>query len=296
MAHKDVFVYFSDDAALAYRCSDGILFANIDISSCDSSNSGHVFEALYRVVPEHYHAVVQRLIEQCSCECWVGPRFNKLKFKPTEPFEYSGTVLTTALNNLASSRIGFACADHLSHERSVAENARGLQAAIGRVGWSVTVQLGTYEELQFLKHSPVSATDGLPYAVLNLGVILRALGSCDGDLPGRGPLDKRAKEWWHGVAQSFKHSGRHRLTDIVVHKYDGVSPNARLSYFQEQLCFADPEFYTNVRFDDYQLIKRYGISTSSYEEALQLLSEADFGDVVSSDVFRTIIRKDYGIE
>lgn len=185
------FVYFSDDACLAIRDGDRILRYNLDISSCDASHSPALFTLLRDIFPTNSQPLVDRLIQQCQsrlCIRATQDRNMKVILQPTRPMLYSGSTITTAINNLANILIAFKISQLTAFTPSDIEKAA---AAAGYIVTG-TEPLEHFEDLQFLKHSPVFDKFDNIHPLLNLGVLLRASGTTHGDLPGHGPFQARA--------------------------------------------------------------------------------------------------------
>lgn len=191
------FVLFSDDSCLSYRRSDGVVLRyNIDISSCDASHTTELFYALKHLFPPHLHSEAQQLIDQCQEDITIYDINNKRRrvtLRPSGPRLYSGSTLTTIINNLANILIGLS----ISQFPNVQSATDITQAAVD-VGYIVTCEdCSDWHQLQFLKHSPVRCTDGVIRPLLNIGVLLRLSGTCKGDLPGSRftPLRTRAESF-----------------------------------------------------------------------------------------------------
>lgn len=185
------FVLFSDDSCLSIRVGSKILRFNVDISSCDASHTTDLFMALLAICPEHMREDVEKLIRQCEQEITIFDRNNRQRhvtLKPNRPRLYSGSTLTTIINNLANIFIALAISEaDIKCERDV------IKAAM-RAGYVVTCEdCADWHKLQFLKHSPVYDTTGQIRALMNPGVLLRLSGACKGDVPGdkRTPLRER---------------------------------------------------------------------------------------------------------
>jgi len=191
------FSLFSDDSCLSYRRSDGVILRyNIDISSCDASHTTELFYALKHLFPAHLQSEAQQLIDQCQENITIYDLNNKRRkvvLEPSGPRLYSGSTLTTIINNLANILIGLS----ISQSHNINSAADIVQAA-ANVGYIVTCEDCTdWHQLQFLKHSPVRCTDGVIRPLLNIGVLLRLSGTCKGDLPGssKTPLRQRAESF-----------------------------------------------------------------------------------------------------
>ena len=198
------FVYFSDDSCLSLRRHGKVHRFNIDISKCDASHHEALFLALIKTFPAHVQDDVRRLVEQCELPIMIRSTANneRVVLQPRMPRLYSGSTLTTIVNNFANKCIGKALIDvdwDRVPEDLVEETVR---RAAESVGYIVTVEpCDQVEDLQFLKNSPVYDTDGVMRPLLNVGVVLRSSGQCKGDLPGRGDLGVRARAFQRAFLQ-----------------------------------------------------------------------------------------------
>jgi hypothetical protein len=201
------FVYFSDDACFSVRCGDSVRMFNLDISSCDASHGPAIFDALRDMVPTHCKDDMQILIDQCTAPLRLVSKEDKRRvvvLKPNRPMLYSGSTITTAINNIANLCIGAAMAELEVYDKE------SMTQAAASAGYIVTGVEGLelVEDLQFLKHSPVRDVDGRFRPMMNIGVVMRASGACRGDLPGRGPLRDRAEMFQRGLLRgAYPHVG-----------------------------------------------------------------------------------------
>lgn len=207
------FVLFSDDSCLSIRTPTGILRFNVDISSCDASHTGALFTALRSVFPADVVEQVDQLIDQCQTDITVYDRFNKRRcvvLKPKDPRLYSGSTLTTIINNLANILIA------KSISTSNIQSAQDVIDAAARVGYIVTCEdCSDWHQLQFLKHSPVRCHDGVIRPLLNIGVLLRLTGTSKGDLPGskKTPLRDRCMAFQASLLRGAYPKARFTLID-----------------------------------------------------------------------------------
>lgn len=290
------FLYFSDDASFSipYRASDGttrFLYANADIAGCDASQGPSVFQVLPHCCPTPLLVHMHALIEQCARPAQAGNGKRKIIVEPVHYFEYSGSVLTTLLNNIATSCIGYQLYRRfplLDQEAARAEAERRLK----QCGWSVTVEwCETLEEIQFLKCSPFRAVSGELVAVLNLGVILRSLGQKSYDLPGHGPLTDRGHAFNCSLVAGLVHSGNTSLYRLLRTKFlpIGCTP----AYNSEIVRALSNGVSTAIA--DYSICRRYKITLGEYEHMLNLLDISGSGDVITCAASRAIMLKDYGL-
>jgi len=200
------FVYFSDDSVLSYRINGKVYRWNLDISSCDSSHGRSVFHALVGLVPKKVQPYMKTLVDQLSTPILIRSQGNSsetVKLKPSEPHLASGSTITTAINNLACIFICISITSSINRNNDF--SPQSLVDAAANCGYKITgtEPLELFEDVQFLKHSPVLDSLGHWEPVLNLGVLLRASGTCNGDLPGRGDLEIRAREFQFGLLRGM---------------------------------------------------------------------------------------------
>lgn len=296
------FIYYSDDSCLSVLHEGKRYMYNMDISSCDSSHTVHIFNMFTGLFEGRMRRLAYRLVEQLK-QCLIldhGGRKIKLKRAVDEvylsedskaeaeilPTLYSGSVLTTAMNNLANMLIFLSIceSDDLSPE--------GIVNSAKRAGYIVTLdECKTYHKLQFLKHSPVMTSAGLRSAV-NLGVFLRSYGQCFGDLPGRKniPLHERARRFNSGYIKCFKHGGSHPLVTRL-----GIKNQA-----DDEFTIDDKFYFRKIADDEFEvpvgeICMRYGITNSMYYEMCDLFDSAGIGDQIDCYATRAIIELDYGL-
>lgn len=291
MRFGDVSLYFSDDSAFSLSCTDGMLWFNADIASCDSSNGPALFESLEGFVPDIHRHTMAAMVEQCSMPCRLGVGSRTLRFRPVRYFEYSGSLLTTVLNNIASRTIAALIFRFRVHD-TVAATRRWLESFVSTLPWSVTCEFcSRFEEIQFLKCSPAYSIDRSIVSVLNLGVILRALGQCSYDLPGRGSQEVRAYEFNSALVRGMVYAGDHSLLRVLRRKF--VSSKVDVRYNSRIVEFMRSS--GNKEVADDSLCARYGLEISHMHDLCSLLCVAEFGDVIDCHASRVIMAKDYGL-
>lgn len=296
------FVYFSDDACLSIRTPNGILRANLDISSCDASHTHELFLLLKNLLPPHMRTDLQRLIDQCNEPITIYSRIDKRRkvvLKPEASRLWSGSTITTAINNLANILNMLEIADRTIY------SAADIVAACGAAGYIVTVEnCDDWHRLQFLKHSPVLDTNGNLRALLNIGVILRLSGTCKGDLPGRSsqPLRDRARAFQASLVQGVSPHARHRLihnmrahsglptpeTDKVVRKM--------LEYKTElvdQEEFTVPEEEVYARYHNY--FPDTPFEDGDQSDIAEIFGSCEYTEHYHSRATNIILKADYGL-
>lgn len=193
---------FSDDSCLSIWHEGRLYRFNLDISGCDASHTETLFEAYAQTYPENLRDEIDELISQCEKPCYifsfgVGRRFVKLI--PRGPYLPSGSVLTTSINTFGVIIIiiHIVSTPFPPGPIQVAEIERRAQ----QVGYILTVEdcSDDMHSIQFLKHSPVYDTNGSIRALINLGVVVRMFGTAKNDIPGRGSLYDRCREFAHAT-------------------------------------------------------------------------------------------------
>jgi len=301
MLTANKFIFFSDDSSLSLQTSEGPMFFNMDISACDSSQGPAVFQQLAHLIPDLFVNDMIALINQCKQSCSLGKKNRgvpAMKFKPVWYYEYSGTTLTTVLNNIANLSIGGQVLSNYT-PRSKCDTITYIESVLAVCGWSCKLLMcECFEDLQFLKSSPCYTVDGVVDCVLNLGVILRTLGQCKDDLPGRGDLESRAFNFNRSIISGMVHCGNHSLLNLLRRKFP--------RYAEKYGCVGDAEKHLTWLVANYSgcdvglscdvsLCKRYRISPSEWSLFLTEMDIAGYGDVVSSTAASKILAIDYGI-
>lgn len=296
LKHRFYFVYFSDDACLSVRTNDGsVRFYNLDISSCDASHGPSVFKALLDIVPQHVRPDMERLISQCKTPLKLSNRENKretILLKPKVPMLYSGWTGTTAINNLANIMIAY----HISQLRSF-DRPEDIGDAALRAGYIVTgweKPLDSYSKLQFLKHSPVYDTQGFLRPMLNIGVLLRASGMCNYDLPGRKEVgfEERARRFQRGLLNgAYPRTSFRLLTLMKASCGEGVA--YEVDTFKRKVV--DDETYPAYVVDDAEMFKRYDFTTLEQEVFVTSFGNCQYGELHASPEASRILTLDYDL-
>lgn len=282
-------IYFSDDAVYKVTCRDGPKYFNVDISSCDISNTQKIFDALIymssecMVMSEH----IQKCVEQCGRGCKIIRTSGvEAIFRTSRCLEYSGTVLTTSLNNVAMVCIGYSVYDiFLNIYRSnlyTQDVKMCIEGAANLVGYNVTVEIcECHEDIQFLKFSFTDDARGGLISFLNLGVVLRAVG--------------RMKQ---RVAQTRKKVEKHHLG--VLRGLDGVQPNPLTGNVSPgesdvELPYLLQGLAQRQRVCLQAYCARYKFESGPLLEAARLFQKSGYGIFVYHPVFDQILGRDYGM-
>lgn len=295
------FVFFSDDACIGIDCTDGRLVANLDISACDGSNFDPVFDCLRRAmdVDTRFSNDIAGMFAQCMLSFIVHSvdYMQRIVFKPLSKVLYSGSVLTTSINNMANTLIFLSIVHKLGGVVwSKQESIRIIKEAAEEVGFILKVDVCEHHgDIQFLKHSPaIVHGEIVPY--LNLGVWMRGFGHCVGDLPvvkGLGNKGKlysvRAEAYNSDVVKSRVHAGKHVIQRAFQRFVTGVTLNTR---FDEILSTNGCDTFIPAE----ELAARYGVTCTAIEELGSLISGMETRQKITSDTIDRIFAKDYGYD
>lgn len=281
------YVYFSDDACLAHHRPDGVRICNMDISSCDTSHGPSVFQTLIDLMPLGAREQMEKLVRQCSLPVRIqslASKTERLKLLSREPTLYSGSTITTAINNVANVAIAVACAQ---------DGFRDVVASARRVGYIVTVEEAEQpEDIQFLKCSPVYDVRGRLQPVLNLGVLLRLSGACKGDLPGRGDWRPRASAFQASLLRGYMPGMENAMIDSMrsrFYPYTNPSYDAPAASLYEHKMKGDTPF----RVDNANLTRRYKLDPVEEAEVNRFFSGATIGTTSGGTGLSKILMKDY---
>jgi hypothetical protein len=294
------FVLFSDDSCLAYRSGDKVLRFNIDISSCDASHTESLFMAMRALFPVGLQPEVDQLIDQCRAPITVYDRnvprgFPKrsVTLKPKTPRLYSGSTLTTTINNVANIII--------AHSISACEITCGgdVIKAAARTGYIVTCEdCDDWHKLQFLKHSPVRCSDGVVRPLLNIGVLLRLSGRCKGDLPGSKtiPLEVRAKRFQASLLHGAYPKARFALIDSLKANVGAPTPlyDNFVSPSLEHKVVNRVE-YPVFHVPSEEVWARYELDAMQIAELECDFASCSYGDHYQSSGLNEVLKCDYGL-
>ena len=292
------FVFFSDDSTLAYRRPDGsVAWHNLDISSCDVSHTQYLFELLVYLTPDHMQHVARQLVDQCSAPIKFRSIHNRrltVTLKPKFAKLYSGSTITTAINNLACILIMACIADH------PVITPETIRLGAERAGYIMTgcESLPRFEKVQFLKHSPVDTPNGW-YPTLNLGVVLRLSGNCKRDLPGRGPLKPRA----HAFQTQLLSGAFSHFTSPMIRGMKAMAARHTYQFTKREQVQVDSlvkhrAFQTSKEvqeIEDEKYLARYDLNGSQIREIIDTLPIVGFGQVYTSSALDAIFNEDYGL-
>lgn len=299
---KYYFVYFSDDSCLSIRHHDGTVSTfNIDISGCDGSHTSAVFDALIAITPEEAREDVRILVEQCTLPIRIrfkgGTGRDKLVLQPVDsltgkptPRLYSGSTITTVINNLAC------ILGAVAVQEAGAETADAVIASFATAGYKVTVDVcRDYSDIQFLKNSPAYDITGELRSLLNIGVLLRTYGTCKGDYPGssKESLQARHDAYQAGLLRSTYPRVTFPLLDAMKQNFD-TAPAIDVSRAVAAQLEGKALATHAATFSDDEVFRRYRLTGTETAE-LSELAQLSFGQYYASHGISKILEKDYGL-
>lgn len=311
---KYYFAYFSDDSCLSIRHDDGsVSYYNLDISGCDASHTEAIFRALVQITPKIAQDDMQVLVDQCKLPIELqfqgGATAHEMRDKddfhprslvlqPVDPLTgkdaprlYSGSTITTTINNLACLMGAFKIME------TQAETPDELSEAFRSAGYKMTIEkCHDYSDIQFLKNSPAYDIEGELQPLLNLGVLLRSSGTCKGDLPGR------AKN------SSFKERHDRYQSSLINGMYPNISfplidnmrtttlpPDAKSEQAVAKLLQYKHKFEGIATFTSEEVYRRYRLTELERMELDLDFATAGYAHYYSSTGASTILQRDYGL-
>lgn len=291
------FVYFSDDSCLSIRDEQGrIHLYNLDISSCDASHGPSLFAALINLMPtEELRRDMTILVDQCKLPLRIHSCVNKKRvvfLRPRVPKLLSGSTITTAINNLSNLAIALAIVRNYHSADPDIENPSMVDAA-AQVGYILTgcKPLTNPNKLQFLKHSPVRDVRGNWKPMLNFGVLVRASMTCNGDLPGRGPILDRALSFQRGLLRgAYPHTCFGLLENMWRAVGDG--PVSVVDDFKHKVVIN--EKYPPYTVMEGELAKRYDLDSLEMNGLIEF-SHLKIGQYLHNEGLTKVLELDYGL-
>jgi len=294
------FVCFSDDSCLSIRVDGTVQMYNVDISSCDSSHGASMFECFVQLFPPHLRDEAHILVEQCTLPIRVrsysNPK-NVVILKPCQPVLYSGSTLTTVINNLASYTICFSITSQI-----ISGKTRMIQAA-ENCGYVITLQhCPFYYDLQFLKHSPVYDVNGILRPLLNIGVLLRLSGTCHGDVDGPEcqTLSARFMQFQHALLKAAYPYARFRMLANMKRQCNLEKRYSKRLVTQIYKLLEwkvdDTESYTIFHVDDQEMFRRYAFNDFDILTVVDEFSNNGLYTFTANPSLSKILDKDYDLQ
>lgn len=305
-AGKCYMYYFSDDNTFAVRCSDGWYLCNGDIKQCDGSHFD-VFLDLIRDflrfntdgTPNEHFECMTRAFAYLRKPLVFRNKHNrrqKIKYKFLNARMYTGFTGTTVVNNFASLVIGLSLQKLVPDPSKItkAEFARAYVLAAEDVGYRVTPnECELLEDAQLLKHSPVYV-DGEIEVVMNMGAWVRGFATFKGDLPGSGPILKRAQTFISDVIESRANWGDHDFYRSMLKHCLPKEARMRMTGSQYAAHLTSKSLgSTGVFIPPEALCVRYRLPVSEYLDLCDQVASAAIFDRITHPAAQIMYEKDY---
>jgi len=289
------FYYFSDDSCIKIKCTDGYVRGNLDITACDGSNYSPIFNILRNLMEVQnyeWEMILKAVFDQCKLPFFVRHPVTRKKvgkFKCNDMVLYSGSTLTTMINNIANSviylRIVERCFRNGEPIFSKTEIGDAIKDAAKEMGFLVRLDVCEIpEDLQFLKHSP---HNGVP--IINAGVWFKGFGTCQGDIPlprKVGSLNYRSYLFCCEVVEGRQNWGNTPIRDAFNRAYP--KSKVKVRYSEDTKTIGDDERRVGLE----SLCRRYRCSEAMLSN---LLDSIDHGVEIRHPVLDIIMAKDYGM-
>lgn len=284
---------FSDDAIIVVLIDGVYRKFNADISSNDSTKTEYFFKN-FMDCTECPDEVRVAIIKQILAPIRIISTNRKycILIRAKEMYLQSGIGITTPVNTHAWMCMFVAIVDFWYQGRITCE--MDLLKACEEVGHKITLEeCYEVEDLQFLKMSLCLTSKGEYFAVLNLGVILRASGVCRDNLPGKGDMATRARNFqfslMNGLLTGINFQPLRYLQpqgELVDVDFDSVSGALRYTMSGEVVWNS---------YDSATFYNRYRLTPTEIEELEYHLKHTGLGETCYSPAASKILKKDYGL-
>jgi len=281
VSYDSVFAYFSDDGFIKYTRDGVTRYVETDISKCDMSNRLAIFVIAYWLLTLVFpRPVAELLIAQCAQPTKLPNPDNRDEFVLLRPwffFEYSGSLLTTILNNIASLIIMTAIYIHLS---AGGTSEKIVNAAMD-YGWVLTVkECPSIAQVTFLKRF----YDG-QRSVKCLGTILRSFGA----------VEKFEAATFGITTKQFNNMTKPQLFELYcrlrVLSYKNEPGNFILDALRSRFsCQVD-----GYRTPDDCFVERYGLDALDIAQLTTMCNDLSFGDHHTNVGLQKVFSVDYGV-
>lgn len=289
---KSSFYCFSDDGLLHVYKDGKHHWFNVDIKTCDASHYDGIFDALLGLTDE-LPDCARLLDEQCRQPFYlVNPsnRREKLVLKCKRRRLFSGSTITTIINNLANNCLG------KQYMEDLPTTAAEVKASAWKLGYVVTVEECQYiQQTQFLKHSPARDSTGKLVPVLNLGCYLRSMGMCKGDLPGKGPIGDKI-EIFNASYLNGCYPRTH--TPFLTNQRKAFGKTLDLKVVEESRKSVDATKYPDVYLTSEEFFARYTLGQTglSFGTLVDVFSHCSSKTCYFDDLVARIMDLDYGLK
>lgn len=280
-----VCIYFSDDGFICHRIDGVTHLYETDISGCDASQTLPIFVICYKWLAQLIgRSTALQLVRQCSYVAKIRNPSNPAEFLNIQPetfFEYSGSVLTTVLNNIASILIFLHLAALLNATGGDAFSEL-ISTAGKNAGYKLTVEEHqSWNAITFLKRAFNGKRSWVVY-----GTLLRSLGMVDHMTPEQFGLDYPTF-YSKTPGELFELHLVQRAMSLVNEPASCII-NALLTRV------GLPQRAEEITIMDLQ--ERYGCEEHDYYDFCHKLTFIQLGDMIITPLTKAIMHKDYGVE
>lgn len=254
----------------------------VDINTADVSSTRPLFikfmAKIFKITEEYCDSLVGIIMAQWRLRNpWDYKDF--IVLEPLDLVLPTGHPWTTLVHTCAQLLMFCCCVDFNSID------------AIEFSGYACTVdRCLTFHDAQFLKMSPCLDINDEWVLTINLGVILRASGTCRGDLPGKGDIEERAKRFQSGIMNGFKTFGWHPcMNPLIPYPFEEAIVLTSSVYSQISIAPTTPPILS----DDY--FSRYNLNSAEIDAFKEGIAQSGFGTVLYLSAIDKIMAIDYGL-
>jgi hypothetical protein len=298
--HDYAMIYHSDDSCITIpHKRKGPTTYNMDISKCDSSHMQEIFDILLYIFKDHpFYNELKILVEQLMVNLvLINPGGSEyVELKTLRAILYSGTTLSTLINNIANILIFY----KIRQNKCTTEEE--IMIAAAEAGYIVTLEeCDRLEKITFLKSFPhITTPSEDPYGHGRmticpcLGIPLRSSGACKGDLPGRGDIELRAADFQYAVIHGMFPASQHPLIlSIKGHssRRNVIKLNSKIRLDFELDYKLSGVLHENVYTS--ALCIRYDCETEEVVELTELFTKHRFGFSIRTALTDKILSFDY---
>lgn len=278
-----MYVYYSDDGFFISNFERLEIFET-DISSCDSSNGFPVFACIAFLAKQFgFYDRMLVLLAQCAFPTKVSNPSDPEEYvllRPETFFEYSGSKLTTVLNNVASLAIAYGTFEMISRGETDMEACLTLGA--NSYGWVLDVKRKeTFNAVTFLKRAYNGTRSWLTY-----GCMLRSLGVIDGELT--------PEKFGLSYAEYRKYTYS-ELTEILLKQAIKGLVNEPGSVVLNALRERAGLPVGPLEISITDINERYGTEDWEWSVLVNAIHSLKFGDMIRAPVLDKIFNIDYGV-
>lgn len=282
-------IIFSDDAVLAIIIDGERHVYNIDLRLNDLCKGDELFECFMRC-----NRCPQDVMKAIWAQIYAPLRIDSYDRKSSillvvlKAWLQSGIGVTSDVNTDTHFFAFVNVVDKLSTIRCIED----VRSAYEDLGHSITWErCHKIEHMQFLKKSLVWTAGGYR-AMLNLGVIFRASGTCRGDLPWSGSIADRARDFQASLMNGLLHGVVNKTLDYLK----GSGSVRELDVHKYVNAYNDGDLDVEVVVEDEDMFRRYDLTSSEIDEITALIRTLDLGVTIHCVAAHKVLLLDYGLD